>query len=453
MPHQKPLCSGHARITRRHLLFGSALTGAGAGFLQAHPDAEVTASGAPLRNTARACIFINLTGGPSHLDMFNPQDGPWNPKDADIRSYPGGIRLSNRFYPNLSKLTGDMLMLRSVAAWENAHERGQFYLQTAHAQNPAFASETPHIGAVIARERGANGLVPPFLSFNQPDLQGAAFVGGRYQPMMPPISNSGIQTLSHNHFGSPAESQARFEQRFELLETLDSPLRREPYNLDMADYASFYAQARNMMYNDSVGKVFQFASEEEQRYGTGVFGRSLLIARNAIRANNGATFINVAIGGWDNHDGMFSPQNPYNFYQPANEMDRGVAALVTDLKASGDLARTMIVIMGEFGRTPGNLTARAGRDHYRDAMCAAIIGGGAKGGRAIGATDVTGAKITDPGWRANRPIYPEDIAATIYSALGVDYTKTLLDAPSGRRFQLIPGTSEGRYQPVEEVWG
>jgi hypothetical protein len=449
----KKVCSGHLPVTRRHLLFGSAFSGAGARFLHAHSDAEQTAAGAPLRNTARACIFINLNGGPSHLDLFNPQDGPWNPSDADIRGYAGGIRLSNRFYPNLSRLTSELLVLRSVAAWENAHERGQYYMQTAHSQNPAFASETPHIGAVISRERGANGVVPPFLSFNQSNLQGAAFLGGRFQPLMPPVVNSGIPTLVHNHFGTPDQSRARFEQRFELLETLDAPLRNTPYNLDMADYASFYAQARNMMYNDTVGRVFQFTQEEEQRYGNSVFGRSLIIARNAVQANNGATFINVTMDGWDTHDNMFSGQNPFSFYRLGNEMDRGVASLVTDLRASGDLARTLIVIMGEFGRTPGNLNTRGGRDHHKDAMCAAMIGGGVKGGRAIGNTDVTGARITDPGWAANRPMYPEDIAATIYSALGIDYTKVLLDTPSGRRFQLIPGAAEGHYQPIEEVWG
>jgi len=453
MKHRPKLCSGHAPVTRRHLLFGSALAGASAGYLKAHPDAEVTTTSAPLRNTAKACIFINLNGGASHLDMFTPQDGPWNPRDADIRSYTGGARLSNRFYPNLSKLTGEMLLLRSVATWENAHERGQYYLQTAHSQNPAFASETPHIGAVMAREQNANGVLPPFMSFNHASLQGATFLGGRYQPFLPPVDNNGIPTLVHNHFGSAEESRVRFEQRFELLETLDAPLRSGPYNLDMADYASFYSQARNMMYNTPVGRVFQFTQEEEQQYGTGTFARSLIVARNAIRARNGVTFINVTSEGWDTHNDMFDPGNPTNFLRPAASLDRGLAALITDLKASGDLATTMIVVMGEFGRTPGNLNTRAGRDHHKDAMCAAIIGGGAKGGRALGDTDNTGTNITDPGWSGNRPIYPEDLAATIYSALGVDYTKNLLDAPSGRRFQLVPGAAEGHYRPVEEVWG
>src|SRR5262245_21070851 len=103
-------CQGHSPVTRRHLLFGAA----SAGLLTAHPDAEVTTRPATrLRGTARACIFINLNGAPSHLDLFNPQDGPWNPRDADLRQSPGGIVLSNKFFPSLNKITKDMLVLRS----------------------------------------------------------------------------------------------------------------------------------------------------------------------------------------------------------------------------------------------------------------------------------------------------------------------------------------------------
>ncbi|MBY0503539.1 MAG: DUF1501 domain-containing protein [Bryobacteraceae bacterium] len=447
-------CDGHAPVTRRHLLFGAA-TAASAGLLQAHPDAEVTTSRAAvkLRGTARCCIFINLNGAPSHLDLFNPQDGSWNPRDVDLRQGPGGMVLSNRFFPNLSRITNDLLVLRSVQSWENAHERGQFYMQTGHTQNPAFAGETPHIGAVISREKGANGLIPPFMSFNQSNLQGATFLGGRFQPLMPPAQRTGISTLSHNFFGTPDQSRARFDRRFRLLENLDTPLRENPVNQNMADYASFYAQARRMMYNDAVEQVFQYGATDEGRYGNTTIGRSLIIARNAVNANNGAVFINVTMGGWDLHDTMFDLGRGGNFYQLSGELDRAVGALVEDLRGAGTLDSTLIVMMGEFGRTPGNLNSRGGRDHHKDAMCAAMIGGGVKGGRALGKTDGTGARVTDPGWREDRPMYTEDIATTIYSALGVDYTKSILDTPSGRRYQYVQGAEEGRYTPIEEVWG
>jgi len=454
MNHSRKNCNGHAPVTRRSLLFGAA-SAASAGLLKAHADAEVTTTGTAvrLRGTARACIFINLNGAPSHLDTFNPQDAAWNPRDADLRQGPGGMVLSNRFFPNLLRNANDLLVLRSVQSWENAHERGQFYMQTGHTQNPAFASETPHIGAVISREKGANGLIPPFMSFNQGNLQGATFLGGRFQPMMPPAQRVGISTLSHNFFGTADQSRVRFDRRFSLLEKLDSPLREAPFNQGMADYASFYAQARRMMYNDAVDQVFQYGATDEGRYGNTAIGRSLLIARNAVNANNGAVFINCTMGGWDLHDTMFDLGRGGNFYQLSGELDRAVGALVEDLRTSGNLGSTLIVMMGEFGRTPGNLNSRGGRDHHKDAMCAAMIGGGVKGGRALGKTDGNGSRVTDPGWSQNRAMYTEDIAATIYSALGVDYTKSIADTPSGRKYNYVPGSDEGRYQPIEEVWG
>ena len=156
-------CGGHEHLNRRHFLFGAA----SAALLTPHADAQIVATGARPRNTAKTCIFINMNGGPSHLDTFDPKDGPWNPADARIQQYPGGLALSRTYFPRLSNLTSDLLALRSCSSWEAAHERGQFYVQTGHSQNPALAAETPHIGAVIGYERGFNGLLPPFLSFNQ----------------------------------------------------------------------------------------------------------------------------------------------------------------------------------------------------------------------------------------------------------------------------------------------
>jgi hypothetical protein len=443
-------CAGHLPFTRRHFLFGAA----SAGLLSAHPDSAITtARNATVRNSARTCIFINLNGAPSHLDTFDLKDASWNPRDADIRDYPGGLRMSRRYFPRLSTMTQDLLVMRSCASWEAAHERGQFYMQTAHSQNPALASEIPHIGAVIAREKGANGLVPPFLSFNQTNLQGATFLGGLFMPMMPPASTGGISTLTHNFFGTSEQSQARFDRRFSLLKELDAALREAPANEAMAAYGSYYDRARAMMYNAAVDSVFRFTTDDQNRYGNTAVGRSLLVARNAVRAKNGATFINVTQSGWDTHFGQFDPGTLPNIYTLTNELDRAVGSLVDDLKASGDFASTLIVLMGEFGRTPGVLNSRAGRDHYRDVMSVAMLGGGVRGGRVIGASDSNGARITEFGWSQQRPIYPEDIAATIYSALGIDWTKSIDDTPSKRRFYYVPGAAEGDYVPVEEVWG
>lgn len=444
-------CGNHGNIHRRHFLLGAAGL-AGFKLLEAHADAEVVARPATPRKTARACIFINLAGAPSHLDTFDPKDGPWNPPDVDLRQYPGGIVLSRTFFPKLSNLTADLCVLRSVSSWESAHERGQFYLQTSHPSNPAFAQETPHIGAVIARELGdPNKPMPPFLSFYSGGMQGAAFLGGRVAPMMPTPSRTGLATLEHNFYGQ--ESRARFERKFALLEALDAPLRKQPFDAGMAAYASFYGSARQMMYNEQIAQVFRYGAEDEGRYGNTNIGRALILARNAVRAQNGAVFVNAVMGGWDTHQQMFDTGYTPNMYQLTNDLDRAVGALVEDLKASGLFQSTLIVMMGEFGRTPGNLNARGGRDHHRNAMCVAMLGGGVRGGQAIGETSPDGASVITPGWRGDRAIFMEDIAATIYSALGIDWTKAILDTPSGRKFEYVPYAAEGRYMPVEEVFG
>ena len=439
----RPNCPGHLPVTRRHFLFSSA----GAPLAAAE---TISAQGVSTRNTARSVVFFNLNGGPSHLDTFDPKDGPWNPRDVDLRQS-GPFVLSNRFYPKLTRHFNDLLLIRSAAGWEAAHERGQFYMQTAHPQNPALAGETPHIGAVLAKEKGSAGILPPFLSFNQTGLQGAKFLGGLYEPMMPPATRTGITTLSHNHFGTVAQSQARFEKRFGLLEALDAPLRNVPLNEAMAAYAGYYSRARAMMYNDAVDQVFKFSVDDENRYGATAIGRASIVVRNAIRAKNGAFFFNVTQTGWDLHDSQFTAST--SLYTLNRDLDNAVSALADDLKASSDFDSTLIIIMGEFGRTPGPLNSRSGRDHYRNVQSIAMMGGGVKGNRVIGATDAQGAQIIDYGWSGNRPIYPEDLTASIYSALGVDWTKSVYDTPSKRKYEYIPGAAEGRFAPIAELWG
>jgi hypothetical protein len=440
-------CDGHAPFTRRHFLFGAA----SATLLRPHADAEVvTSRNARPRGTAKTCIFINMNGGPSHLDTWDPKDGPWNPADVNIQQYSGGIALSKTYFPKLTGMTNDLLLLRSCSSWEAAHERGQFYIQTSHSSNPALMGETPHVGAVVGYERGFNGLLPPFLAFNQ-TLQGSTFLGGPYMPMMPPATRTGVATLTHNYFGTA--SQQRFLDRFQLLKDLDEPIRNDPPNAEMAAYSGYYDRARQMMYNDSVDAVFKFSTDDEGRYGANAIGRALIVSRNAIKGKMGVSYISVTQSGWDTHVGQFDRGTTSNIYQLTNDLDRAVSSLVDDLRASGDLASTLIVMMGEFGRTPGVLNSRSGRDHYRPAMSVAMIGGGVKGGRVIGKTSSTGSAVTDPGWSMGRPIYPDDIAATVYSALGIDWTKGIDDTPSGRRFYYINSAADGAFVPVEEVFG
>jgi arylsulfatase A-like enzyme len=143
-------------------------------------------------------------------------------------------------------------------------------------------------------------------------------------------------------------------------------------------------------------------------------------------------------------------------YKLCSELDDALSALLADLKERKLLDRTFIVCMGEFGRTPGDLTVNKGREHYAKATVAAFAGAGVRGGRAIGATDEQASKVVDFGWRRKRPIYMEDAAATIYSVLGVDWTKRITNTPSGREFVYVdPAGPLGviNFQPVDALFG
>lgn len=437
-------------VSRRKLLFG---VGPASAYLAAarRGDAQIHAAAASPRNTAKSCIFVNLVGAPSQLDTFDPKAGPWNPDDIDLREVAPRMVLSRTLFPELSRRAADLLVLRSVESWELAHERGNFYIQTAHPSNPAFIAESPHIGSVISAERNTTGILPPFLAINSGVMQGAKFLNGIYEPLSTNANAGGLTTLEHNYYG--ANSRSRFEEKYQLLEELDAAWRAAPPNKAASDHGAFYSAARKLVYDPVVAAVFRFSNDENARYGNTNLGRACLVARNAVRAKAGTNFVNIDFGNWDLHQSMFDRGYAGNLYQLANQLDTAIGQLTDDLKESGDLASTLIVIMGEFGRTPGQLNPRGGRDHHRNAMSVAMLGGGVRGGRAIGETDRESDLIVSPGWSANRPIYMEDIAATIYSAMGIDWTKAITDTPSGRRFEYVPYADQNRFQPVDEVFG
>jgi len=443
-------CGTHGPYTRRHFLFGGIGTLSTA-LLRTPSDAAQSSANPIPRATAKACIFVNLSGGPSHLDTFDPKDGPWNPRDADIRQYPGNIILSRRFFPMLSDMTEHLCILRSVTSWEAAHSRGQFYIQTGHSFNPAFAPALPHIGAVVSYELGGKGPLPPYFSPNPAgDEQRHGFLPGRNAPFSFSPQANGLNNLRHDFYGN--QSLAFFENAYNLLQTLEEPLRSQPLSDDMAAYSAMLGQARALVYNPAVSPLLQFTSADEARYGGGNFARSLIVARNLVRSKLGTVFVSVTHNGWDQHARQFDTGNGQNIYRLTNELDRGLANLIADLRATGDLSSTLIVAIGEFGRTPGLLNNRDGRDHYRNVMSVLLAGGGVRGGRAIGVTDATGSVIDDFGWSRQRVIYVEDIASTIYSALGIDWTKSIENTPLGRRYIYVVGAETGAYGPVEEVF-
>ena len=216
----------------------------------------------------------------------------------------------------------------------------------------------------------------------------------------------------------------------------------------------FYERSKGMMYNPAVDAVFRFTSTDQQRYGNNGFGNSCIVARNLVKADEGTRFIQLNLGGWDNHSNIYAANG--GIYGPARTLDVGLANLMTDLAATPGvnggtlLDETLIVAVGEFGRTVGTPNNQAGRDHFFQHF-AMLAGGGVKGGRVIGSTTATGGGVLETGWSQNRPVANEDLAATIYSALGINYLTIRRDDPFGRGFEYVPFANDGAWVPVTEV--
>jgi uncharacterized protein (DUF1501 family) len=204
------------------------------------------------------------------------------------------------------------------------------------------------------------------------------------------------------------------------------------------------------MYNPAVDAAFNFDQAARAAYGNSSFGNACITARNLIRADLGTRFIQISFGTWDHHASIYAPNA--NLQAMSKQFDSALGQLLTDLKQDGSLDQTLVLALGEFGRTVGPLNANGGRDHHVQ-QTVLFAGAGVKGMRAIGSTGASGADIADPGWSRNREVKPEDIEATIYSALGIDWTTVRHDDPLNRGFEYVPQTGPVEYGPVTELWG
>jgi hypothetical protein len=186
-------------------------------------------------------------------------------------------------------------------------------------------------------------------------------------------------------------------------------------------------------------------------------GDACILARNIVQEEAGCKFILISHGGWDLHKNAYDKMAKVNQYTLCWELDSALSSLLKDLESRTDkqgrplLAKVFVACLGEFGRTTGDLSTQKGRDHYRMASSAIFAGAGVKGGKILGTTDETGAKIIDPGWRHKRPIYPEDILVTMYSVMGIDSTKKISQTFSGRSFEYVENISPNGYVDFGEI--
>ena len=441
----------HQHFTRRpHMSRRKFFEIAGAGVTASYLTTKLSA--APniiqypvnMQNSAKNVIYILLAGAPSHTDLFDYKDSA-QPSTFNKTTI-NGIDFPSGLMPKLAQhlQDGNFSLVRSLTAWGLVHTLMQTWTQIGRNPGGVLGNISPNIGSVVAIEKtDPKALFPAFLALNSGNCSGPGYFSAKFAPFKVNPTAGGLRNTT-----SP-EGQTRFQAKYSLMHSLDDNLRiNSPLGTAMDDYNVFYTSANGMMYNPIVNKAFSYTTAESQAYGATSFGNACLTARKVLEQNQGTRYIEITQGGWDMH---------VNIYQQSNLptmgklLDDGLGQLISDLKADGLYDSTMIVMAGEFGRTVGPLTAAAVRDHW-PTQFAFFAGGGVKGGRVIGATDAAGANVVDPGWSRQRVVRPEDIEATIYSALGINWTTIRQDDPLNRGFYYVPNSDTDLYGPIDELF-
>jgi hypothetical protein len=469
-PHHHQTFFNRPDFTRRRFfqLAGAGLTGSY--LLGQQPSSPVIVSqNMATKNTAKNCIFILLTGAISPRDSWNLKvtsdinaavQSRMAPTMINDVNWPVGI------FPKLGQHLGDIALVRSMSAWALVHSLAQTWAQIGRNPAAALGNIAPNIGSVVAiekdKERKPGQVFPAFVALNSGGGIGNGYLSANYAPfrLNQPSGTNGTAGIPGT---TNSNGQGVFNTMFSRLHQIDDPLRtNSPFGTPLQDYDAFYSAAKGMMYNPAVTQAFTFSAADSQRYGVNnagtSFGNSCLVAKQILAADQGTRFIQISLGSWDMHADIYGLQNPNgnNMFTMGPQLDGGVAALIDDLKAAGQFDNTLIVMVGEFGRTPG-ISGAGGRDHYL-LLSAMLAGGGISGGKVIGATNADNSAVTDYGWAgssgnpAPRYIRPEDIESTIYSALGIDWTTIRYDDPFKRGFEYVPFASTGTYGPVNELW-
>ncbi len=425
-------CAG---MTRRDVLKVGALGAFGLslpGLLNA--EAQAAASGGSKDVNV---ILIWLDGGPSHIDMFDPK--PEAPQEirgefGAIETCVKGIRISDKL-PNLAKQQDKYSILR-VTSPDSSHGTGNHYFLTGYKFNPSLTF--PSMGAVCAREKGfRNGMPPYAIVGGVGQYTGGGYMGAVYNPFNvggdPNAKGFSVQDVTP----PGGVNMDRVTRRRGVLDAIDRFQRQaELAQRSVQTVDEFYTRAFDLVTSPVAKKAFDLSGEDDKlrdTYGRNSFGQGCLLARRLIEA--GTRFVHIQKGGWDTHTQNFVTLGKTRL----PELDQGYAALLQDLSDRGLLANTLVVCMGEFGRTP-KVNSSAGRDHWGPASFATLGGGPIKTGLVVGETDA----IAE--YPKVRPISVEDVAATLYKALDIN-TDLMYQTPDGRPIRVADGGS-----PVHELF-
>jgi hypothetical protein len=432
-------CEGTTRRDCLRLGLGGLLAGGFAGALQA------TSLGAEKRQ-AKACILIWMDGGPSHYETFDPKpDAPAEYRGSfeAIPTKIPGVHFSQHMQ-RLAAVADKFATIRSIRHDQGNHGAGNHYMMTgAPPRIPvgcgAFVSFHPSLGSAVARECGAPPGLPAYFSMPAMTRSGGPnFLGAQYAPFVvsddPNSSNFRIRDVA-----LPAGLDGtRFLGRKDLRQAVDrlKRIQDEAAADPVRDVDKFYDQGYKLVLSADAQKAFDIHQEPQatrEKYGRNGFGQRALLARRLVEA--GVPFITLDDGGWDHHGQLFAA-----FDKRMPNWDKTVAALIEDLDERGMLETTMVIALGEFGRTP-QINKDAGRDHWSNAMSVLFAGGGTPGGQVIGATDKKGFSAVE------RVLSPENFVSTIYSKLGIDPDR-MYYTHEGRPVHLVSDPT-----PIKELMG
>jgi hypothetical protein len=371
-----------------------------------------------VRRQQKACILLWMAGGPSQFETFDPKPGAdtQGPTRAISTNVPG-IDVAEH-WTRLARNCDDLCFIRSMTSREGNHGRATYLLHTSY--GPSGGVVHPGMGSLVAQQIGPRDFdLPHFVSIQGASV-GSSFLGVQYAPFVVSDPNRAPDNLQTPVPGS------RLNRRLELMRELEGPFAADGAAVPVLDHQTIYRQTAQMVLSP---RAAAFDIDREPRalrdvYGRSGFGQGCLMARRLVEA--GVTFVEVQAGGWDTHGTELE-----SLRRVIPPVDQGTAALLQDLRQRGMMDRTLVIWMGEFGRTP-RMNLNNGREHFPQAFNLFLAGSGVRGGQVIGATDRLGTEVT------RRPVTVPDLFCTFYRALGIDFRQEN-QSNVGRPLALVEG--------------
>jgi hypothetical protein len=398
------------RIDRREFL-SFAAAGAFSGFFGL-PNALAAS-----KNRTKKLIVLWMEGGPSQLDTFDPKPGTTQGGPFGALSTPvAGVRISEHL-PTVAKEMKSLAVVRTMTSKEGNHPRARYLLHTGYP--PGGAVHHPGIGSVVAHELADDAVpLPAFVSIGGLPI-GSGFLGANSAPYMIPDP---AKTQPNLHLPKGIDEE-RLSRRMSLLSVLEDGYKKDAPEWTNA-HSIMRARAQRMMRSEEV-RAFDISEEPEkvrEAYGDSMFGRGALVARRLVES--GVRAVEVALKGWDTHEDNFDRVKDLS-----KALDPAMGSLIRELRERGLLEDTLVVWMGEFGRTP-LINGKSGRDHFPRAYSVALAGAGIQGGVCVGETSADGMEI------ARRPVTVPELFATIYHCLGVKLDR-VFSTPQGRPIPIV----------------